>query len=553
MVRQRRLVAWTFVLLATTLVVAVLLAQSLTPAVAESNRSPSSAKADLPVDAGTSTPEPGSACPTPAVATLAWHEGTDSDTLQMAYNAHANDYLAITTRYVTTDTHSIAGQRLAPGGEVIVAATDIITDNLAARPAVAYSPTSDRYLVAWGHFFRQPDGGRSRLMAQPLAADMTPVGVPIELGTDYAYDISVTYNPNDDEFLVLWRDEKVAPGQAKAAASPLEVTPTPLPGVTQAIYALRVRPDGSVIGTRTTVAMQVGTLVNGQFATPVVVYNTHDHEYLVVWQHSQQGLFTRRLSRTGEVIGEVAPLDKPTGFSPRLAANPDDNEYLLVYLNMEQPGAPSGMGEVTARAQILNALGIPQGDAVSTAPAMSYPEVRVAAYDSVRREYLVSVRNATVGVSRQGVLLGQPAVAGSEITGLGINSAGCVLIVERAWRVIPTTPDATPSPEAPNVTRWMGVVQSIAPAGELSQWVVGGQSALVTRLTRIEAHAGPAAVGAQVEVVAHAQGDQKVADTIVVQPAAPAATPTPTATPRATPETRQYPLYLPFVLQQHSR
>ncbi|MFN8500010.1 MAG: hypothetical protein U0641_19320 [Anaerolineae bacterium] len=77
----------------------------------------------------------------------------------------------------------------------------------------------------------------------------------------------------------------------------------------------------------------------------------------------------------------------------------------------------------------------------------------------------------------------------------------------------------------------------------------------MTRLTRIEAHAGPAAVGASVEVVAHSQGSQKVADTIVVQPAIPAATPTPTATPAATTttEAKQYPLYLSFVSQQQTR
>ncbi len=552
MVRQRCLAAWTVVLLATTLVVAVLLAQPLAPASAASGRSLSSGKAALSGDT-TATPEPFLACPQPFKSTLTWLEGTDSDTLQMAYNARANEYLAITTRYVTTDTHAIAGQRLMPNGEVIVAATNIITDSLAARPAVAYSPASDRYLVAWGHFFHQPDGGRSRLMAQPLTADMAPVGQPVELGSDTAYDISVTYNPDDDEFLVLWRDEKMASAQAKVAPASPQVTPTPLPGVTEAIYAARVRPDGSVIGTTTTVAMQVGTPVNGQFASPTVAYNTADHEYLVIWQHSQQGLFGRRLSRGGDVLGEVLMLGKPNGFLPRLVYNSDDNKYLLVYLNMEQPGAPPGMSQVSARAQLLSSDGIPQGEAVSLTPDMSYPESRAAVYNTLQHEYLVGIRNRVVRLSREGAIVGQAAQVESEIAGLGVNTSGCVVVVERWWHL--ASLPATPTPEAASaITRWTGVVQAIQPAGDLSQWIIGGQTTLVTRLTRIQAYAGPAQVGASVEVVAHAQGDQKVADTIVVQPVGPAPTVTPTATPHATttPEAKHYPLYLPFVSQQHT-
>ncbi len=543
---------------------------------------PAGTPTETPPATSTSTPGPSStpappdlACPRPSGFGLSWLSGTDSSSLQLVTNSRTDEFLALTTRYVTTDTHAITAMRLAPSGEPLIAATDLFTDTLASRPAFAYSPTSDRYLVVWSHFFQQPLQGGSRLMAQVFDSALAPVSAPVTLGSEAARAVSVAYNPDDNEFLVAWHEESGDDPRVNPAVPTPANTATPMPTIQQIIATRRVRPDGSLAGPVVKLVDQPLT-IGGQLGLASVQYSPQAGQYVVLWG-SVQGSYANRLARDGHVIGAAQLVDNGLHYDQHLVHNSATGEYLVVYLNIAQPGAAPGTGQVSVQAQRLSADLVPLGEPVPLPSTPGYWDIRAATYNRVRNEYLVALRDRVYRLSADGNVLGQAVSVAPDAMAVGVAASGAALVVE-GWGSLARSLDfqphcaapATPGPSAPtdappaSIAVWQGVVETIRPSGGLTEWTVGGQSALVTPLTRIETYAGPAEVGARVEVVAHAQSGQKVADVIVVQSGqTPAETATPTATPTSTPTTTPTPiatsdlsthtLFLPAIVREPNR
>ena len=235
---------------------------------------------------------------------------------------------------------------------------------------------------------------------------------------------------------------------------------------------------------------------------------------------------TRRVAMLGATGGAIGDM--------QLAYNSVDGEYLLAYLRSEGPDGPPGSREVKAYARRLTAGGAALGDEAPLPGAPGYAEIRALAYNGQANEYLVGLRDRVVRLTAQASVLGQPVPVVPDVLGIGMTD-GAYLVVER-WGYLarglsfqphcaatPTpepgapTPTATPS-AVPALVTWQGQVQAIQPSGDGAEWTVEGQTALVTRLTRIETYAGPAGVGARVAVAAHDQNGRRVADAIVVQP-----------------------------------
>ncbi|MEJ5310721.1 MAG: sialidase family protein [Anaerolineae bacterium] len=160
------------------------------------------------------------------------------------------------------ETPGIYGQRLDANARPVglhVGLTPL--DGLQARPVIAYSPLSDRYLVAWHHI----DGSGARIMAYSVSGDGALVWSPFAVATgiqtpDLAMDVA--WDALNDHFLVVWSD--VAPGTLDDFN----------------VYGQIVRLDGNeLVGDKITVS----SAPNQQHA-PTVAFSPELARYLVVFE-----------------------------------------------------------------------------------------------------------------------------------------------------------------------------------------------------------------------------------------------------------------------------
>lgn len=124
--------------------------------------------------------------------------------------------------------------------------------------------------------------------------------------------------------------------------------------------------------------------------TAAVAYNSVRREYLVVWQRNlgggNWGIFARRLSSTGGLLGSEIPVDTAgVNWAAAVAYNSNADEYLIVYTYN-----PISSPDYDVYARRLSGAGtvMPGYIPVDTAgpTKQSYPSV---AYNSINNEYLV--------------------------------------------------------------------------------------------------------------------------------------------------------------------
>jgi len=161
-----------------------------------------------------------------------------------------------------TETPGIYGQRLDANARKVglhIGLTPL--DGLQVRPVIAYSPASDRYLVAWQHV----DGSGARIMAYSVSGDGALVWSPFVIATgvqtpDLAMDVA--WDALNDHFLVVWSD---------VAAETL---------VDFDIFGQIVRLDGNeLIGDKITISS-----APGQQHAPTVAFSPELARYLVVFE-----------------------------------------------------------------------------------------------------------------------------------------------------------------------------------------------------------------------------------------------------------------------------
>ena len=151
----------------------------------------------------------------------------------------------------------------------------------------------------------------------------------------------VAYNPEDNEYLVVWESDGL----------------TELRGVSD-IYGQRLNgTTGDLVGISFRISTQTDANKNHGANRPKIVYNRTSHEYMVVWYGT--GLYGapdkffevygQRLSRTGNLMGtnfrisRTADLGKINTSIVRssgpcdVAWNSTTNEYLVVWKGMGEP------------------------------------------------------------------------------------------------------------------------------------------------------------------------------------------------------------------------
>ncbi len=281
----------------------------------------------------------------------------------------------------------------------------------AYNSAVAYNSHDDEYLVVWYAddnsgtladdefeiYGQRVDATTGALLGSNFRiSDMGGTG-----DADYdAYNPAVAYDSTDNQYLVVWEgDDHTAP----------------LVNDEYEIFGQRLTAAGSGVGDNDFRISDMGPDGNADYDAirPAVAYNSHDNEYLVVWQgdddagslvNEENEIFAQRLNAaTGAEVGADFRLSDMGGsgdanydaYAPAVAYNSTDNQYLIVWAG-DDDTAPLVDGETEIFGQLLTATGggtgpndfriSDMGPDGSTSYAAHFPDV---AYNSADNQYLV--------------------------------------------------------------------------------------------------------------------------------------------------------------------
>ncbi len=317
----------------------------------------------------------------------------DARESDIAFNSTNNEYLVV---WEGTDQRTglaageseIYGQRVdaASGallGEVAFRISFLGPDgtaNFDARnPVVAYNPLHNEYLVTWsgdddssplveGEFeiFGQRINAASGSLVGPQNFRISDMGPDGNRNYD-ATDPAVSYNVQDDLYLVVWRGED---GTVATPTGQFEIYGQLLDGA-----------SGQAVGDNDFAISSMGPDGNMEFDafSPALVYNATDNEFLVVWYgdddsaplvNDELEVFAQRLDGgTGVLTGPASIRVSDAGndgdilreaSQPDVAWNRDRNEYLVVWSADDTYGGRLD-GEFEIYGQVLTASGVATG------------------------------------------------------------------------------------------------------------------------------------------------------------------------------------------------
>jgi len=180
------------------------------------------------------------------------------------------------------------------------------------QPAIAYNTTINQYLVV---FASQAGVGNYDIYGRLVYSDGLPSGTAFPI-SDNAADQSlpqVDYNATDDEYLVVWSDERADEGD---------------------IYGRRVDADGTLLGSEFLIAHDT----DAQDA-PSVAWNEDDDEYLVVWHDYRDSgatgadIYGRRVGADGSLLGSEITLCTASEYQqyPRARYIPAYGRYFVIW------------------------------------------------------------------------------------------------------------------------------------------------------------------------------------------------------------------------------
>lgn len=284
----------------------------------------------------------------------------------VAYNSIDNEYLVVwegddNIDGLVDNEFEIFGQLLsATGGglgsndfRISQAGATGNPDYSARNPDVAFNSTFNQYLVVWTADTHLPYfiDDEYEIYGKVLDADGgTPFGgefrISFNAGTgneDYdAYKPAVAYNPDADEYLVVWMADDIVQGMVDEEFE---------------IFAQRVYSTGILVGSNLRMS-DMGGSGNPLFDAhdPDVTYNSRDHEYLIVWfgDDNSGGLVDDELEIFGQLITWQGVGTGPNDFrisdmggtgdpdfdavNPAVVYNERRHEYLVVWIGDDNVG-----------------------------------------------------------------------------------------------------------------------------------------------------------------------------------------------------------------------
>jgi len=240
----------------------------------------------------------------------------------VAYDWEHDQYLAV---WIDDSSFSgeVYGQRLSSGGLPLEAPWAIEADGQEhTSPEVAYSSDADCFVAVWKHMLGDDESILEGRRIPPAGDATTLLAMP---GTNVSFPPGLAYEAGSASFLLVWDNLIWAP-------------------LTQDIRAHALNQDGNPLAGDSTVL----TDTPGAQA-PVVIADTANHRYLVVWQEgSPYGLYGRLVGPYANLIGDpflVAGGDGLSHSGQALAYKPASRlaagEYLVVYQREVSAGSSS--------------------------------------------------------------------------------------------------------------------------------------------------------------------------------------------------------------------
>lgn len=243
----------------------------------------------------------------------------------VAYNPARNEYLVV---WQSTHTSSIYGQRLSAAGYMLNQPFAIATGLLSqlGKVLVAYSEISGEYLVTW----TQLTAHQGDIYGQRLSAVGTLQGERIPVCNQRADQrlSGMAYDVEHNRYLVVWSDAR------NSASSDIDV------------YGQLVAGDGQLLGAN----IPISTAPSWQYAGGVS-YNAALDDFLVVWADgtymaSRNDIRGQRVYYTGEVIGPVLDVKSyvQNQHAPQVAWDRFRDRYLLIWEDWRNrtSGVPNG-------------------------------------------------------------------------------------------------------------------------------------------------------------------------------------------------------------------
>jgi len=286
----------------------------------------------------------------------------------VAYDPPHDEYLVVWEAILTNGHHVIYGRRVSAFGQIY--AEFVVYDSTydSKQPAVAYDSTHDRYLVVWA-YDSAGDGLDNDIYGRFIPWDGPSAG-ELAFGIDPSRENTdkpkLAYSPTSDEFLIVWKVEQdpayIAGGiifQDKTGY-PVAISSGPevrdFPDVTYNlarnefvavwdedvgrespdldIYAIRLDHTGAPMGSG---EFPVSTLLQNE-EHPTVAACSADDVYLFAWQQQvnpenpDENIFGRLMTGAGVLQQSygLAGTTLPQRY-PSLSCNPAGNEFLLVW------------------------------------------------------------------------------------------------------------------------------------------------------------------------------------------------------------------------------
>ncbi|MEM8531404.1 MAG: hypothetical protein AAGF95_11205 [Chloroflexota bacterium] len=237
----------------------------------------------------------------------------DPENLALTYNSTHNEYLLVWTGNPTEWTvHDLFAQRLNTTGFPIDEIPVVIEEDVSRRdrtgPDVTYNDASDEYLLVWSNeeFIPSQSTSESEIFGQRLdGATGAEVGVSSfrisDMGPDGdgfydAYNPTVAYNSDLNEYLVTWSGNEISSGRFQGEFE---------------IYGQRLGSSGQEIGINDFRISDIGPEGDSRYRAdnPTIVFNNQDNEYLVAWEGDDTDVYEtfqiygQRLGSSGQEIG----------------------------------------------------------------------------------------------------------------------------------------------------------------------------------------------------------------------------------------------------------
>lgn len=242
---------------------------------------------------------------------------------KVAYNSADNEYLVVWEdgRNPIFSGMDIYGRRVSSTGALLGSDFPVVTaSGKQERPALAYNPVANEYLVVWGgkDVYGQRVSNTGALEGSQI---------PISTAVNDQREPDIVYNPLDDEYLVVWEDWR-------------DFDTTGLN-----IYGQRVTGLGELEGDNFPIS---ANSAGGQ--VPAAAYSSAAREYLVIWRDSRNldtsgpDIYGQGLSSDGELRGDSFAICTAAGdqWQPALAYNSRTNEYLAAWRDDRHAATSSG-------------------------------------------------------------------------------------------------------------------------------------------------------------------------------------------------------------------